>query len=315
MSKWLGLDRLGALVFAAGVLALGLSQGGWLASGFREVLRDLGIAFLVASLLMVTVERLTTRVQLDEQKQLGIEIKTELERAIAQIRTEHFLSWLKSIMSPAVYDQFQQEIIGKPFVRRDYHLTLRVTELPTPGYVKVVFIDQYTAVSQSDHAESFLVYSYLDRENDEIVTPRILSAVIGTPAGWMHLDDSDLADHTLKSASRVEFRYRVEDIPEGGDIFVSLQREKAQRTADLNVWVMTYATEGLVLSVEHPASLNVQAWASHPSPDRMELTEDKVDRKQWVFPMAFLPYQGVTVRWRPTTPSDPRGASDDPANR
>jgi hypothetical protein len=261
----------------------------------QALLRDLGLAFLVAGFLGSSFE-LVQRVHLMRQT----------ERAIERIRKEQITQTLRSLVSPSVFEEIEDHIIKRPLLREHQNVTLVLdwADEKDRSHVKSRCTSQYKIRNLTQAPVTEKVTAFCSKYLHELYPEgcKIHKVSVGARV----LEGSSIPVAETDEHIRYE---ETETIPPSGDLDVECCYEGVHHSRDVWVWVFTQMTERFEVTIKYPAGLEVEAEANHPRAEqRFRLSIDEVGLRRWELDAAALPYQSVQVAWDVAHPTSKGGA-------
>jgi len=283
---------------ALGLLLVSVAETADLDEVAQAILRDGGLALIIAALLTCTFEFLTRR-ELTAHVKDDIDLVTaHMNTAIDRIRTEQFAQTLRLILSEPIAKEIDEHIIKRPFLRRNYSLHVAmIWHDRDRQLVKVSFFSRYEVenITSTPARYPLETFSYKYPDGSTIV-----SVTVDAAAGKRTYEGDSLARKTTYHDEEIRFIDEVPMLPRE-TMKVHTEIEMIRRSPDSEPWTLTAMTENLDLIVTHPEEIAFTAYALHPSRARFEALEDRPNFKRWLLPGGVLPYQGIELKWEPSS--------------
>jgi hypothetical protein len=252
--------------------------------GFRAVLlRDLGIAFIVAVLLTIVIERYA-------RNRLADELRSGIVEATFQ-----------RLIHPKVFDQVRHHVMNADLLKENWQIEMVVSEDPDisrvyPDFYVSKTLLRYTLRNISGKEVTHPFEVELDRDvtgPDGITSlPKFESITVGTEK----YDGNELQKRLTAEGSLFACKCSIGETPVQ---IVAMLREII-RVPDTITWSTMQCADGAKFSIDVSAvkgrGIAFEVTANHP---QREALKTLVKGRSWEFPVAMLPWQGFEIRsWK-----------------
>jgi hypothetical protein len=252
---------------------------------------ELGIAGLVALVIIITIERFTR-----SKHQLAA------DRLIDRIKRNLFDAIFKRHIPAEVFEEVERCLLTNNIVRRNYSVNYSIRSIPDEEVNK-------GAISKAD-ADSHLFCTVSCRYELHNITDGITKAPIE-----LHLELP--IDEALRKFVEIE-ELRIDNsitqinkkpdtashrgsmnevtISANGSVKVSIRGKTVKRKTDMEVWASRLPSDGMKLQVVAPPTIRVNAVANHSS----SLTYEVLDNGQthvWELERGIFPFQSIIFWW------------------
>lgn len=256
-----------------------------------EIVKHLGIALIVAGLISLTVESYLGSRREEEHQILRNEISLDVFHAV-----------LKQSFPPSIYDQVKAHLLTESFLRKDFKIEVSMAEHKGSGHLRAIVTHEYQVKRLVDRACSYKLESYLDLEplQGVEVSARFLSLNVEGPDGNTLKSYNENNICNIIDAGEPMWTRIHEDIDMSQHEIakVIIKAEVYYRKNDYHVWMMTGITENLSVTYYAPENLVFLFGANHPSSEQFKESNDGMTHS-CEFKGGILPFQGITVSWRP----------------
>lgn len=265
----------------------------------RPLFDHLSIAFFVAFILTLTVERLAKK----ELKQIIdnylILLKKESTDALNAVITAQFTNKLKELIPEPVYEQVYQNIVLDPFYRVNFNvkLTIKIDE-NNPQHVYVTSHDEYIVKNISDLPNKFIATGELEKRNVIPDACKFVWIEKVTSNSRKRYENQELEKILKHYGENIEYELE-QDLRSKETIEIKTKRIRIQLIQDRFNWITTQMCKEMNVWVTHPENLFVLASVLNPSKNKLELVLDDLTEKHWRFKEGLLPYQGFEIQWYP----------------
>jgi hypothetical protein len=268
-----------AVIVLTGVSSLVLSSLMSAGSLLTRLMEELGIALTIAAILAVVIETYA-------RLKFAAEEKKDAIQAI-----------YGRVIPSVVFDQIRHHILTADAVRKEYHLTLTLTEelKDRPGDFECKATLTYKVHNITGYSPKHTITHGLDYDlarNDSTGNPlpRFVSVTIG---------ENSYTGEALRPLVK-EFRFTKEiQLPEDNvDLSVAVVAIHIVRVPDTWNWNISSLSEGATLTiiVDEPAATSIEfiVRALHPEREELKAMKDngKDGKWSWEFKRALLPWQG-----------------------
>ena len=270
---------------------------------FTLLLKEGGIALMIASILGYTVEAMSRKKQ-----------EEEVNNFIQLISEDVLSAVFKKIVPDPIFDQIKTAVLEETVIKKDavltcdlYHLSendianLKLTKDEAANYLKCEMTSTYTLINLSEvPIKSHRVQSgtSCDLDGEFYSHLKIHSVVIKD-----ELDQSEVdACLDRKQDGRLHFSKEINlaGKSNGGEngIPISFCYSTFKRINDADVWSTVLPTENMTLNVNYPDGFKVGATSQHPSPLTPLPVNLYANRVGYELKKGIFPYQGISYWWR-----------------
>lgn len=241
------------------------------------LMRDLGIALLVAVILTVAIEYYA-RSRLQEEIRSGV-----VEAAF------------RRLISPLVFNQIKGYVIGAKILKRNWMLEMVLREYPDKAAGDRLYLSRtvlsYDAVSLTGGVVTELLTTGLDRhltgKDDRGTLPRFLRVQIGS---------ENYTDESLKQFLEDDGKtFKKEFLVPTTGVKVVVELLELFRVPDTFVWNTNLQCEGARIVIDNAAKSGVAFEVMALTPERNQLVET-VPGRTWEYAGGLLPWQGFQIR-------------------
>lgn len=252
--------------------------------GFRSVLmRDLGIAFIVAVLLTVVIERYA-------RNRLADELRSGIVEATFQ-----------RLIHPKVFDQVRHHVMNADLLKENWQIEMVVSDDPEisrvyPDFYVSKTLLRYTLrnISGKEITHPFEVELDRDVTGPDGVTslPKFESITVGANK----YEGEELEKRLEADGSLFSCKCTIGETPVQ---IVAMLREII-RVPDTITWSTMQCADGAKFSIDVSAvkgrGIAFEVTPNHPQRDGLKTL---VKGRSWEFPVAMLPWQGFEIRsWK-----------------
>ncbi|WP_336487396.1 hypothetical protein [Methylobacterium nigriterrae] len=277
---------------------------------WHHAVRDIGIAFLVAFIVIITIEQRQRR----EQNQ-------EIKKFLSETH-EHLFSTILGVEFPGeVWKLLVQKVMKEKFFRKDTHVFYRLSYPAAPrqiGGIDVVTIRQETCMEVVNLTGDKVVFParfFVERpqgQNHESLgdsRPDIEVSVDGTAIPQSGMKAREPVGKSDEIYNLYEFD--VEIGKDDSKIVKMRDYARDKLVADGEMWRSVYVCDGLLISITFPDTLEVDIDAIHPDPIEILYRSDTMLTARIERPL--LPHNGVAFWWAPKAPASPPAPAPDGA--
>ena len=258
---------------------------------FLEVIRDVGIALVIVGILSLPIEYYFRR-------------RTERDAAILreEISKDVFHAALGYVFPEKIYDQVKAHVLEQPFLRKDYKITVSVEPCEHANCMKTTLTLEFELHRLSDQLPLFKLQAILERED--------LPGIADT-ARFLGLKVESETRDNIESYTQAQLEQFLDDsepplISLRKDVDMGrheclrilIRGEQYQPMRNFSMWLMTCMTENLTVFYSVPDNLEVQGFPNHPS-KRLFNRVDEGRSHKYELIGGLLPFQGITVSWKP----------------
>jgi len=298
---WLGVISL-ILLFVANLLEIATKTPPdqsywWAAATWVSFIKELGIAFFIALIISIAIER-AARTEFDKT----------IKQRVTEIQENVFKSTFSRNIPKALIDEVENLVLRADFIRRDhrttYRLSIRSARAINPAIVNdfnVVFIDKttfYVVKNVSGVRKDFSVkvgiekppieelknYVSIDqvRIRDQELTPEMIRG-----------GDMDLQD-AFKN-----FEHTVRNIEPNQEVTVLTKCTVIKMLTDVEIWRSLLPSDGMHLTVQFPPGTGAFGASSlHRAEVSKLVSDDAAGYHEWKLDQAVLPHQGIVFWWK-----------------
>lgn len=317
---WNSSDTLFLLsVFFGGFILIWLSKGfplvladstaKWIVAinqFFALLLKETGVALMIAAALGYTVEAITRKKQAAEFNEFQQKISEDVLSAV-----------FKKIIPDAIFKEVKRSVLDQTLIKIDSSMTyelspftkelaakLKFTEDEWNDYKdKILVCDVTTShklrnlsdISITNHPIRCGVSCDLDEKFRDGL--KIHKAVIGQELSSEELEKC-MKDG--KGQGVKEFHKSIDIGKE--DIEISFCSRTFKKIEDTEVWTTLTPTENMELEVGFPHGIEVGAKSNHPEALFENATNPNVSRIKFELNHGVFPYQGITFWWHKKKP-------------
>lgn len=257
---------------------------------WMQFMRDLAVTFILAAILLTTVEVFT-------KSELLLDIRNSLNAGAETIRQAEFAKTLSDRITPAIYDQVEQFVIKSPYLLRDMKVNLefRASDL---GYLKLIDTTAFKVrnLTTATIRDEIPAYETSELSSEYPDYPVVTNVEIG---GQKKLDELQSNGKITRSGSRLTVCLPIVLPPQGtGEILFTT--EKYVRSSDSDIWNVTHKTTNLSISCTGPENLEVRAYPIHPDTKCFKAILGSLQGrlKRWDIEGGILPFQGIQLWWK-----------------
>ena len=309
MSFWKPEDRFFLVkVFFIGFATIGASKlisiiptsydHYYIISIFALLLKESGIAIMIAAVLGYTVEEMARAKQRKEIEDFSLKVSEDVLSAV-----------FKKIVPDSIFNEIKHSVLEQTIIKRDACLTyvlselnqddiakLQLSEEDAKSYLRCELSTRHKLINLSDSpAVGHVIKNGISCDLNSNMSDhlKIHSAYIRN-----ELSDSELAKYVKKIEKGVlsfEYQTTLDSKEELNICFCSTTYKKVD---DTEVWTTLVPTEGMSLDVTFPSNFIVDARSNH-SKALTKLHENK-NTNRVVFDLSHgvFPHQGITFWWR-----------------
>ena len=295
-SVYMIVGVLAMVSLSGGIILQKISAGApeslWvdIASSF---MKELGIAGIVALLIIATIEQFTRSKHQKAADSLMDRIKTNLFYAIyhRHIPTE-------------VFEEVERCLLTKNIIRRNYSVSYSLSIIPpalvaegkisqqdADGHLFATVSSRYELHNISDGSAKAPIEMYLELPIDENLRSYVEIMEVKIDNSVTQIEPFEY----VKSAADSGFKKETTISPHGS-VKISLKARTIKRKTDMEVWASRLPSDGLKLQVVAPEFIEVKAKANHSS----QLTFEQLDAQTrvWELESGIFPFQSVIFWWR-----------------
>jgi hypothetical protein len=264
-----------------------------------HLLAELGIAFIVGTIVAVVIEQRAQR-----------QSDVDHDRRRQQIEQDIFRHLFGFGLPQPIATELIGTIFNSTFTRSDFRVNWQFDEAPSSpaqrdvGNVNVLTTVSYLLTNTSRGAEDYVIKHYF--ENVVPLSENVSGFVeVTCNAGGNHVctKGEALRMITKRHGIRVGFELGKLTVAPEVPVRVAFTYKTLRRRSDCEVWITTLPTLGVTLEVDVSPSLAAlvfQPDASHrsePSADPSTMVAGS-RLKRWEIKNGLLPFQGVVMYWR-----------------
>ncbi|GEP06587.1 hypothetical protein [Methylobacterium oxalidis] len=263
-------------------------------SFWHHFTRDIGIACLVAFIVIVTIEQRQRR----EQNQ-------EIRRFLSETH-EHLFSTILGVEFPGeVWKLLVQKVMKEKFFRKDTHVFYKLSDPAEPrqiGGIDVVTIQQVTSMEVVNLTGDRVVFParfFVER----LQGPDHQPVLDRKPDIEVSVDGIAIAQSEMKAREPVGksdeiynlYEFDVEIGKDDSKIVKMRDYPRDKLVVDSEMWRSVYVCDGLFISITFPDTLEVDIDAIHPDPIEILYRSDTMITARIERPL--LPHNGVAFWW------------------
>lgn len=286
------MSRIGQLVIiltfvgVVGIIMIGFSPGIQDAN-ISTVMKHLGIAFIVACIVGITVELYVRR-----------EMRLQMERMLQEVGSDVFKAVLGHIFPQSIWDQVFAHLLLNPVIRQNMKIDLNLENLPecNGDFVRVQVCCSYTVSNLSSRDWIYQFSAALDRPQDYRFRDQA------------NFNRVEVGGHRLqheriiidKRDGEICCRTTITLGPDESKK-VEIHGESVYRSDQIFPLAMVDPTENITITISKPSNIALTVDPLHAREDRLEEepTASPELRKTWRINGGLLPGHGVSIRWFP----------------
>ncbi len=269
---------------------------------FPEVIRDVGIGFIVAGIVISGVEFRRTK-QIEAENKIAVDkITTVWKTAIEDlIRQSSEVSILQLMRDDRIANEVKNYILTQNVIRRDMQIDIKLTDLEeNPDYLLKKQKMSYKIENLSNDSTVESLFHFEEIVLDE--TQFIEFKIIDKPAenNKVSLSEKELdpksSDYVKMSSEKqhLELKYNA-SIPKNGYTEVTLELKGVVLKNQMYHLAPPRICDGLIVSVTAPKNIRVTALPDHPNKEKFKKRYTTDD--SWEIDAGILPYQGIQLKW------------------
>lgn len=283
------LDRAIMVLAGAGIIGiLMIIFGPILATPWSTIITNIGMGFLVAGIVGITVE-LYVREQM----------KRQMDRMLHDVGADVFKAALGHEFPESVWEQISTHLLLNPVIRKNVNVDYNLEDLPGESgeFVKVQTCFSYTVCNLNTVQEwNYPCVASLDRCLEPRFHDNINFSKVEIDGRVLEEKEfeKDYHDAELVCRSRIILQ-------PGQSREIRIHGESVYRSDQVIPFSMTDATENLSVNISKPATIEVVVDPLHPREQRLKEipTASPDTRKGWALAGGLLPGHGVCIRWFP----------------
>ena len=307
---------LGAVAF--GYLGMPHNIGDQLQHDFRDFLRDMAIALAVGVYLMVTVEHLNA---LKVESSVQNYIRTVAESVMKAIYGKRLPDDLFQVIRSTIFDQ--------SFVRDRYDIEVHIHDIEqyaelAPASIKPYLVKFITDFGKDRARDYRLVYFEIYYETRNVATKSEfckvgwespqpfgnkyegLSGLVSVKINGKPQFDGLYLKNADSTADKSHLLYeQLAPAAPDQQLDVKLESYSIRKSDDKEAFqVMTACRELTIAAFDHDTKTDILLWLDAPPAEGAQIAAHKEPRTNTAklrVDQYLLPYQGVTVHWRPKT--------------
>jgi len=262
----------------------------------RPLAEGLGSSFIIATIMIYTVEVASRRRQEESAHAITDRIAKDVFQAI-----------YKKYIPTAIFKEVEDCLLHSNIHREDFTIDCKL---------ETIEADRYPAhLVPENHDQYFSLHSHnyykLINNTDQDITHEITTFVElplddrwfqfvnikGVRINGIELDDDKIAHGTFTKAdkSALGFRHKVQLSP-FAEITVSISYHTVKQKVDMEVWSTREPTNRLKLKVSAPENVTIQATSNH-STDLESLKGGLPGCCEWNLNAGIFPHQSVIFWW------------------
>ena len=252
-----------------------------------------------------TVSVMTKQEIINVAEKHSKEFFAQTKDALKLFKKTQFSTLLEGMMSESIFIQIRDNIIKNPFLRQNFSVTYTIEHHKINNeYVIVKAVDEYEIVNLSEHTCDFMAYASITKENDDVFpkSSKFEVLTILQKGNIIEYDSKNINGFSQFENNRIIFKKKLELDPKEV-IRITTSRTKVLLIRDSNHWNVPQICNGMKLIVNHAEDIMVSVSISHPAKDKLKKLLDKNNEKRWFLDAGILPYQGMTIHWRPVDKS------------
>ncbi|MES2973191.1 MAG: hypothetical protein V4757_06260 [Pseudomonadota bacterium] len=278
------------------------------------LLKDAGIAGLVALFLNLTIEWVNRKKHADHQQSLLTALETKHEESskklLEDVNKQLFRTVYKRNIDPAVFNQVEKHLLLADVMRRDFRASFKLKKFMDPD-----------SGGPTEFAELDVIYDFrVFNLTDKPVTCPVAKALVDVTPKYREfcrfkritvggeVFENDLLAKYVDDVPDRNFIVLLlpKAIPPNDSIPVRIEYKKLAPLDYSELVVTTLPMDGLTIEVSDPHEMfTVEAISLHPEDERRDTPLDQKHLARWSMDQAFLPGQGMVMMWHPTEVAAP----------
>jgi len=270
----------------------------------KQILRDVGIAMIVAAIIIFTIEQRS---------------KDELNRMVGRFlkRThENLFQTILGVEFPKpMFDFVRDRLMKEPVFRTEaevHYTILPVSENVGPRWaiptVLVEYSFSYKIKNLSDRDQTHPIRFFVEEPLDN-------NAKIDKQFPYLEIDGAEIPDADIRHADKEwkdrpglrRFEHHLKMAPKE-ESFIRLRHRMSKLIVDTECWRTLHPADSLRFSITHPVELSVGVDAMHP--DELTTIQDNESSFVGMIARPLFPANGFLFWWHPRAAS--KNAEIDP---
>lgn len=258
---------------------------------FPIFVSELGIAGLVALIIIFTIEKFSRQRHLDAADRLMEDINSDLFHAI-----------FKRYIPDPVFNEVEKCLFCSEVLRKNYEVSYELAFINgdeiDDGYEQFD-LDKYLWCNVGSN------YRLKNLTDGDITIPiemqlelpidTKLHGLLKFTELWVNGEEvKDLKIE--KTDSHLQFKH-IASISAGAEIKIQVAAETIKQKLDMEVWASRLPSDGLRLRVSSPSSITVNATANHSQQLRKNSVGNKQHSITWELDSGIFPFQSVIFWW------------------
>ncbi len=241
------------------------------------ILKEFGMAFLIAAVLTVTVEVINSK-----QRQI----------VMADVNKSVLYAVLSRNMPEALFQEFETVVLKPRFYRRKYAAVYTI--VPENGRVLLSAAHSYEAVNMSGEAADFDLKFSIDLDKTDPKTTVITSVSVDE----VELSAKELKKYTTSNKTHLTFSKKIK-VRKQGHITVRFQYNNPNEENEDEILCSLLPTIDLLLTVHTPSRcFDVSVETMHMADAVKAASHDGKGVHCWHMPRPLLTCQGIQFKWR-----------------
>lgn len=284
------------LMALVGLLLLGLvayieqkgTESIWL-----QLVREIGLALIVAVILIFSIERLTRERHIQEVNKWIGEVSNSVFKAVIARNTPR-----------SVYLEVEKNLLYRDFFRKDTSVTYTLRKFEAADQdiadnqrsefrkCDVHFHYIVENVNQADRVINYpltLVFNIPLQENLRSLCKITAVSVDGSPIVV------ELGKNLRIGEQDMAFRHDLH-ISRGQSVLIRCAWTQVQKAEGEEVWSSTDPTEGVTFTVNTPDG-DLKVWGDSMHSEKLDVISESKYAVTWRLPHGIFPYQGIYFRW------------------
>ena len=257
---------------------------------FKMLAHELGVAGIVAVILVFTIETFTR-----ERHRLAA------DDLLASINKNLFHAIYKRYIPEPVFEEVEKCVMRCSVYREAHELDYTIDDLP-PTADEALRSSHFQCTAQT----SYKLSNLLDQDTTHDITIKIerpleskydaLCTINELTVNGVTVPESELMACITRTDQHVVLCKKIE-LPARGKVDVSTKSTLLKKKTDSEIWCSRLPSDGLKLTVSTPSKgLMVKASANHS--ERLKVQLDNQVTRKWVLDFGIFPHQSIIFWWQ-----------------
>lgn len=282
------------VVFLLGILFINAEvPESWsvLGIGISKILPALGISFIIASILALTIDLFTRKAFFDECRVMMHDITKSVYAAILR----------KSLPEP-IFREVEDNIFKYPFLREDYQISISLEEIKDQKIQQGTVEYNYWVLNLTDRQQAYPLKGIVSTDiklSKKQLEERVFDLIkVTDEEDNIILEEKGPGIKQEKKHNELSFERKLK-LPAGAKRKIELKYKNYYRYDDLFVALTPEPTIGFTVRVYHSEDFNIEGWALH-SGGKGRFTQERKLNKLFECRLhgGVLPYHGILLVWR-----------------